>query len=51
MSYRKVILLGNSGVGKTSILARFVEDTFMERKLSTVGVDFLTKIVKVHFNK
>lgn len=41
--YIKLILLGNSGVGKTSIMIRFDSKKFMENTVSTTGVDFRTK--------
>lgn len=44
MSYRgKCILLGNAGVGKTSLLARYVDDIFSEEYKQTVGANFLIK--------
>jgi len=39
----KLILLGNSGVGKTSIMVRFDTKKFPESTISTTGVDFRTK--------
>jgi len=36
----KVLLIGNSGVGKSSLLVRFAEDTFTESFMPTIGVDF-----------
>ena len=39
----KIILIGESGVGKTSILLRFTEDRFHEHHLPTIGVDFKSK--------
>jgi small GTP-binding protein len=42
MSYRgKVILCGAPGVGKTSLLARYVNDKFSEEYHPTVGANFL----------
>ncbi len=35
---RKVCMLGAAGVGKTSLVRRFVEGVFSERYLSTIGV-------------
>lgn len=44
MSYRgKCILLGNPAVGKTSLLARFVDDKFNEEYNQTIGANFLIK--------
>jgi len=39
----KLLLIGDSGVGKTSILVRFVEDEFKEDQSCTIGVDFKSK--------
>ena len=36
----KIILLGDSSVGKTSILLRFSENTYNSDFHSTIGVDF-----------
>jgi Ras-related protein Rab-1A len=36
----KLILIGSSGVGKTSILTQFAENKFSENYLTTIGVDF-----------
>ena len=41
----KIILIGDSGVGKTSILGRLVENGFIERQMPTIGVDFKKKIL------
>ena len=42
----KVVLMGESGVGKTSILNRFTKDTFKENIMSTAGVTFISKILE-----
>jgi len=41
----KVIVIGPSAVGKTSIINRFVNDTFSMKYQFTMGVDFLAKTV------
>ena len=46
----KVLLFGNSGVGKTSIFTRFYNNKFDGNVNSSVGVDFQTKVIK-HKNK
>ena len=43
----KVLLIGDAGVGKSSILLRFVDDTFNPNQTSTIGVDFKPKVMKV----
>ena len=43
---RKICLLGDFNVGKTSLIRRFVEDKFSDRYLSTVGVKVSRKSVK-----
>jgi len=43
----KIIVLGESGVGKTSLLIRYVENRFTLNTKSTIGANFLTKRVEV----
>ncbi|EFA81718.1 Rab GTPase [Heterostelium album PN500] len=43
----KVLLIGDSDVGKTSIVKRFLDDTFDEDLLCTIGVEFKMKAVEV----
>ncbi len=44
MSYRgKVILCGDPSVGKTSLLARYVDGKFSEESVPTLGANFLIK--------
>jgi len=39
----KVIILGDSGVGKTSLLNQFINKKFDHRYKATIGADFMTK--------
>eukprot|EP01083_Nonionella_stella_P079748 218939_1 len=52
MSHRKkvllkVIILGDSGVGKTSLMNKFVNDKFSKQYKATIGADFLTKEILI----
>jgi hypothetical protein len=40
-------LLGNSGVGKTSLMLRFATKVFEKSFRPTLGADFMKKIVKI----
>lgn len=41
----KIVLIGDSGVGKTSLVYRFVINQFDETKESTMGAGFMTKML------
>jgi len=43
----KVIILGDSGVGKTSLMNQYVNKKFSNQYKATIGADFLTKEVVV----
>lgn len=43
----KVIILGDSGVGKTSIMNQYVNKKFNNQYKATIGADFQTKEVVV----
>lgn len=48
----KVMLIGDSGVGKTCLLVRFKDGTFLGGSfISTVGIDFRNKVVNVDGTK
>ena len=42
----KILLIGNSAVGKSSLLMRFAEDIFSENFLPTIGVDFKIRTIQ-----
>lgn len=47
----KILIIGESGVGKSSLLLRFTDDTFDPEQPATIGVDFKVKTLSVDGNK
>ncbi|XP_019168933.1 PREDICTED: ras-related protein RABA1f-like [Ipomoea nil] len=43
----KVVLIGDSGVGKSNLLSRFTRDEFSLESKSTIGVEFATRTIHV----
>lgn len=43
----KVVLIGDSGVGKSNLLSRFTKNEFSLESKSTIGVEFATRSVHV----
>lgn len=41
----KIVIVGNSSVGKSSLLRRFTDDNFEGSYLATIGVDFKFKYI------
>ena len=41
----KLVLIGDSSVGKTCLLMRFSENRFPEEHMPTIGIDFKIKMV------
>ncbi len=46
----KVVLTGDTAVGKTSLLLRFIKDSFDSNYVTTVGLDFISKDIEVDDN-
>lgn len=45
----KIVLIGDSGVGKSNILSRFTRNEFCLESKSTIGVEFATRTLQVGF--
>lgn len=43
----KVVLIGDSGVGKSNLLSRFTRNEFSLESKSTIGVEFATRSIQV----
>ncbi len=44
----KILVLGDSAVGKTSLLLKYTDDYFPNVYVTTIGVEYKTKIIKVN---
>uniref|UniRef100_A0AAQ4R1U8 small monomeric GTPase n=1 Tax=Gasterosteus aculeatus aculeatus TaxID=481459 RepID=A0AAQ4R1U8_GASAC len=47
----KLLLIGDSGVGKTCVLFRFSEDAFNSTFISTIGIDFKIRTIELDGKK
>jgi small GTP-binding protein len=47
----KVIVVGELGVGKTSLIERYVSNSFTENYKATIGVNFASKVIQISDNK
>ena len=43
----KILIVGDSGVGKSNLLLRFVDNKFEPSHISTIGVDFKIKTIMI----
>ena len=43
----KILIIGDSGVGKSSLMVRFVDDVFTAQYITTIGVDFKMSTINV----
>ena len=48
-SLYKILILGDSTVGKTCFLTRYADNTFQENQMATLGVDYKLKNVKMEY--
>lgn len=44
----KLVILGNTNVGKTSLVNQYLNKEFMEKYNVTVGVDYFNKKIKIN---
>ncbi len=44
---QQLLLIGDSGVGKSSLLTRFADETYSDSYISTIGVDFKIRTVDI----
>jgi len=47
----KILIIGESGVGKSSLLLRFTDDQFDPELAATIGVDFKVKVIDIDGNR
>lgn len=43
----KILLIGDTGVGKSALMYRFADNTYSENFVSTIGVDFKVKTINI----
>lgn len=44
----KIVVIGDGGIGKTSLITRFAEKSFAASYVATIGVDFRSKIINTN---
>jgi Ras-related protein Rab-11A len=43
----KVVMLGDSGVGKSNLLTKYTKGAFKPDSKTTVGIEFATKMIRI----
>ena len=51
MIRKKILLLGDFNVGKTSLIKRYIDNTFDDRYLTTIGVKISKKLLEIKHTK
>ena len=51
MNELKILLIGDSSVGKTSILLKYIDDKFSDNYMSTIGVEYKIKSLTINGKK
>jgi small GTP-binding protein len=44
---QKIIIIGDSGVGKSNILLRYSEGKFVENYMMTIGINYVFKVIEL----
>lgn len=44
---QKIIIIGDSGVGKSNMLLRFTEGLFVDNYMMTIGINYVFKVVSI----
>lgn len=47
----KIVVIGTSAVGKSSLMVRFADDKFTDNYINTIGVDFKFKTIEIDKKK
>lgn len=43
----KIVIIGDSGVGKSNLFSRFMKNTFSDNSRATIGVEFNAKNIEI----